>query len=108
MYITVEGARIYLVDEGQGQPVLSLHGNPDSADMWRGVITQLQGEYRCLAIDLPGFGRSEVPAQFDASLESEAQFIADLVSVLGITQPLDIVGHDFGGHFALAWAIRHP
>ena len=108
MYVEVEGAKIYAVDEGEGQPVLFLHGNPDSADMWSGVIERLKGKYRCIAIDLPGFGRSEAPATFDASLESEARFVDDLVSALGITQPLDIVGHDFGGHFALAWAIKHP
>lgn len=108
MFVGVEGARIYVVDEGEGQPVLFLHGNPDSADMWSGVIERLKGNYRCIAIDLPGFGRSEAPASFDASLESEARFVDDLVIALGITQPLDIVGHDFGGHFALAWTITHP
>jgi pimeloyl-ACP methyl ester carboxylesterase len=108
MNVDVEGARIYVVDEGEGQPVLFLHGNPDSADMWSGVIERLKGKYRCIAIDLPGFGRSEAPASFDATLESEARFVDDLLSALGITAPLDIVGHDFGGHFALAWAISHP
>jgi pimeloyl-ACP methyl ester carboxylesterase len=108
MNVTVEGASIYVVDEGQGQPVLFLHGNPDSADMWSEVISKLKGKYRCMAIDLPGFGRSEAPAEFDATLESEARFVDDLVAALGITEPLNIVGHDFGGHFALAWAIRHP
>src|SRR3982751_356877 len=103
MHVKVEGARIYVVEEGesQGHPVLFLHGNPDSADMWSGVIDRLKTKhrYRCIAIDLPGFGRSEAPAGFDASLESEARFVDDLVSALGITEPLDIVGHDFGGHF---------
>jgi len=108
MNVDVEGARIYVVDEGEGQPVLFLHGNPDSADMWSGVIERLKGKYRCITIDLPGFGRSEAPASFDATLESEARFVDDLVAALGITVPLDIVGHDFGGHFALAWAISHP
>ena len=112
MYVDVEGARIYVSDpepakDGESQPVLFLHGNPDSADMWSGVIERLKDKYRCIAIDLPGFGRSEAPASFDASLESEARFVDDLVIALGITVPLDIVGHDFGGHFALAWAITH-
>jgi pimeloyl-ACP methyl ester carboxylesterase len=97
-----------VVEEGDGQPVLFLHGNPDSADLWSGVIERLKGKYRCIAIDLPGFGRSEAPASFDATLESEARFVDDLVAALGIIVPLDIVGHDFGGHFALAWAISHP
>jgi len=107
MYVDVEGARIYIADEGEGQPVLFLHGNPDSADMWSGVIERLEGKYRCIAIDLPGFGRSEAPASFDATLESEARFVDYLVVALGINAPLDVVGHDFGGHFALAWAITH-
>jgi len=108
MNLQVEDASIYVVDEGQGQPVLFLHGNPDSADMWGEVIDRLKGKYRCIAIDLPGFGRSEAPVGFDASLESEARFVDDLVGALSVKEPLNIVGHDFGGHFALAWAIRNP
>lgn len=106
--VTVDGAQIYLLDEGAGTPTLFLHGNPDSADLWLDVIARLKDKYRCLAIDLPGFGRSEVPANFEVSLDGYARFIDALVNAIGIKEPLNLVGHDFGAHFGLAWAIKHP
>jgi pimeloyl-ACP methyl ester carboxylesterase len=105
---TVGGAPIFVIDEGAGVPTLFLHGNPDSAELWRGPIARLRDRHRCLAPDLPGFGRSGVPAGFDGSLAAMARFVDDLVAALGIGGPLNIVGHDFGGRFALAWAIAHP
>jgi pimeloyl-ACP methyl ester carboxylesterase len=108
MDITVAGSRVYYRDEGSGPPILFLHGNPDSADLWSGVIERLRGEFRCLAPDLPGFGRSAPPPTFDGSLEQEAAWVEGLVTALGLTEPINLVGHDFGGHFGLAWAIRHP
>jgi pimeloyl-ACP methyl ester carboxylesterase len=105
---TVGGAPIHLIDAGSGTPTLFLHGDPDSADLWGGVIARLRDQHRCLAPDLPGFGRSGVPGGFDGSLARMARFVDDLVAALGVREPLNLVGHDFGGHFALAWAIEHP
>lgn len=108
MYVTAAGSRVYYRDEGSGPPILFLHGNPDSADLWNGVIEPLRDTFRCLALDLPGFGRSAAPPGFDGSLEQEAAWVDGVVTALGITEPINLVGHDFGGHFSLAWAIRHP
>lgn len=108
MQISIQQATIYYVDKGTGEPVLFLHGNPDSADMWNGVIDRISYEYRCLAIDLPGFGRSEIPAGFDCTLEAMAAFVENVIQALGITEPIHLVTHDFGAHFGLPWAIRHP
>jgi pimeloyl-ACP methyl ester carboxylesterase len=65
MAFTVQNVNVHLVEEGSGPPILFLHGNPDSADMWRAVIVSLREQFRCLAPDLPGFGRSSAPADFD-------------------------------------------
>ena len=108
MYLTVAGSRVYYRDEGSGPPILFLHGNPNSADLWSGVIERLRDDFRCLALDLPGFGRSAAPPAFDGSLEQEAAWVDGVVTALGISEPINLVGHDFGGHFGLAWAIRHP
>src|SRR5690349_6630806 len=103
--LTVQNVPVYLIDEGTGTPTLFLHGNPDSADMWRPVIDRLRDSFRCLAADLPGFGRSGTLPAFDGSLESMARWVDDVVTAIGIREPLNIVGHDFGGQFAPAWAI---
>lgn len=108
MTLTVQGAKVHLVDVGSGTPTLFLHGNPDSADVWRGVIADMKGSFRCLAPDLPGFGRSQALADFDASAEGLAQWVDDLISAIGITEPLNLVVHDFGGPFGLTWAVQHP
>lgn len=108
MMVMVGGAAIAVRDEGAGPPTLFLHGNPDSSDLWTGLIDALRGEFRCLAPDLPGFGDSAVPANFDPTLSGMARFVDDLATALGLTGSLNLVGHDFGAQFALAWAIEHP
>ena len=108
MSIAVQGVEVFVKDSGSGEPVLLLHGNPDSADLWDDVIARLQGRYRCLAIDLPAFGRSRAPRGFDCSFENLGRFVDGVVEEIGIAEPLILVAHDFGGAFAMAWAAMHP
>jgi pimeloyl-ACP methyl ester carboxylesterase len=108
MPVTVQQAKIHLVDQGTGTPTLFLHGVADSSDVWSGVISRLKHHYRCLAPDLPAFGRSTAPENFDCSLQNMADFVDGLVDAIGIKEPLNLVVHDFGGPFGLAWAVKHP
>lgn len=64
--------------------------------------------YRCIAPDLPGYGRSTAPDDIDYSLEGMAAFVDGLITALGIDEPLNLVVHDIGGPFGLAWAVKHP
>jgi haloalkane dehalogenase len=96
------------VDRGAGQPVLFLHGNPDTSELWEPVIARLCGEMRCIAPDLPGFGGSGVPHAFDCSLDGLARWVDGFAATAGLHGQLDLVVHDIGGFFGLAWAIRHP
>jgi pimeloyl-ACP methyl ester carboxylesterase len=107
MAVIVHNAHIHLWDQGTGIPTLFLHGNPDTADLWSGVIAHLQTRYRCIAPDLPGFGRSVAPADFDCSLTHWGHFIDDLLAALHITEPINLVVHDLGGNIGLAWAVMH-
>ena len=108
MALSVGRTRIHLVDEGQGPPILFLHGNPDSSEVWGGIIPRLSPQHRCIAPDLPGFGRSTAPDDVDYSLAGMADWVDGLVTALGIREPLHLVVHDIGGPFGLAWAVRHP
>jgi pimeloyl-ACP methyl ester carboxylesterase len=108
MNLTVQNATIFMKETGEGPPTLFLHGNPDSSIMWRGVIEEMKTRFRCLAPDLPGFGHSSIPPGFDFSLESFAAFINDLLDAAGITEPVNLVMHDFGGPYGLSFAVRHP
>ena len=108
MSVIVQGVEVYTRDSGHGDPVLFLHGNPDSADTWHEVIARLEPHFRCIAIDLPGFARSKAPAGFDCSIDNLGRFIASLLESLAIDAPVNLVSHDFGGAFAMAFACAHP
>jgi pimeloyl-ACP methyl ester carboxylesterase len=106
--LTVQNTQIYLTDRGTGIPTLFLHGVPDSADLWDGVIPHLESSFRCIAPDLPGFGRSTAPADFDCTLDGLASWVDAFVESLGLNEPVNLVVADFGGLFALPWAIKNP
>lgn len=106
--IRVQDADVFVHREGRGRPLLMLHGNPDSHRLWLPMIAQLKGHHDCLAPDLPGFGASAVPPRNDVTLDGFARWVDDLVTALGIDEPVDLVVHDIGGFYGLAWAVRHP
>ncbi len=91
---------------GDGPPVLFLHGNPDTHSVWSSTVALLTG-YRCLAPDLPGFGASRAPADFDMSLENQGDFVRGLAAALELDR-FHLVVHDIGGAFGLAFAAQHP
>ena len=106
--IRVGRCDVHVVDEGNGVPTLFLHGNPDSSEVWDGIVAALSPQVRCIAPDLPGFGHSTAPDDFDCSLEGMAAFVDQLVAALGIEEPLNLVVHDIGGPYGLAWAVLYP
>ncbi len=101
-------ADTYLIDRGQGETILFLHGVPDSADMWQPFIETLSADYRTIAADLPGLGRSGVPADFDFSLDAMAGWVDQVLMSANVTGKITLVVHDFGGHYGLAWAVKNP
>jgi pimeloyl-ACP methyl ester carboxylesterase len=105
------GVRVRLVDEGAGPPVLLLHGNPDNADEWKALITLLKDEFRCLAPDLPGYGRRgqsfALPQTYRYSLEDQVAFIDALLAHEGIQEKLTLVVHDIGGIMGIPWAASN-
>src|SRR5580700_11092023 len=85
--VRVGDADIHVTEWGAGPPVLLLHGNPDSGVMWEGIAERLAPHYRCIAPDLPGFGQSEVPANFERSLDGLAQFVERFLDAAAIERP---------------------
>jgi pimeloyl-ACP methyl ester carboxylesterase len=108
MFVNVQGAKIYFADSGKGAPTLFLHGIPDSGSVWDDVTRVVSRSVRCIVPDLPGFGQSEVPAGFEVSLYDMAAFVDAFLTAAGISEPVNLVVHDIGGPFGLAWAVRHP
>jgi pimeloyl-ACP methyl ester carboxylesterase len=102
----VDGRKVFAVDAGSGEPVLLLHGYPQSASCWRHQIAALSDNHHVVAPDWPGFGRSDPPSTaptYDNSLD----WIERLVERLG-WQRFNLCAHDYGGFVGLGYAIRHP
>jgi haloalkane dehalogenase len=106
--IEVFGSAVHVLRRGLGSPTLMLHGNPDSSVMWVPLIERLEGHCDCIAPDLPGFGRTPVPARNEATLEWAADWVDGLIKDIVVETPLDLIVHDIGGFIGLAWAVRHP
>ena len=93
------------VDVGEGRVALFVHGIATSGHLWRNVIGELEGERRCIAIDLPLHGAT--PPRDDYSLPALAESIEDFCDALGLTG-VDLIANDTGGAVAQVFAARHP
>jgi haloalkane dehalogenase len=107
-YVDQHGLRMHYVDEGDGAPVLLLHGEPTWAFLYRKVIPQLVPVARVVAPDLFGFGRSDKPVDrewysYDSHCESIARFV-EALDLRGVT----VVAHDWGGPIGLRVAVERP
>ena len=90
---------INLIDEGQGEVVVLLHGWGARADLYRTIINPLVTKYRVVAPDFPGFGKSTEPG-FPYSIEDYAAFVSALVDELGVDK-VHLIGHSHGGRTVL-------
>ncbi|GLL08115.1 alpha/beta fold hydrolase [Dactylosporangium matsuzakiense] len=105
--LDIDGHRLHYIDEGSGPTLLFLHGNPTWSFVWRGVIARLSGSFRCVAPDLPGFGLSTAPPDFDGRPASIAAVIERFVTELNLRDAV-LVAQDWGGPIGLAVAERMP
>lgn len=92
---------------GPGRPVLFVHGLATSSYLWRNVIGELDGQRRCVAIDLPAHGQTPATASQDLSLPGLARFVADCCDALELAE-IDLVANDTGGAIAQVFAAGHP
>lgn len=107
-----DGTRVAYVDQGEGSPVLLLHGCPFSSFVWRNVIDRLSGPtatpgLRCIAPDLLGLGDTETPVDADWRVTAQAAAVLELLDRLGLER-VAVVGHDQGGAVAQLLTARHP
>ncbi|MBI2890169.1 MAG: alpha/beta fold hydrolase [Nitrospirae bacterium] len=103
--IAVDGHQIHYVDEGTGEIILMLHGNPTWAYLYRHLIHALSGEYRCVAPDHLGFGFSDKPYRADYSMRAHIMRLTQFVRKLAL-KDVTLVGQDWGGIIGLGWAVR--
>ncbi len=94
------------LEDGAGDTVLFIHGNPTSSYLWRNVIPHVSDTHRAIAVDLIGMGASGKPDN-DYTFADHASYLDAFVEELGLTD-LTLVGHDWGAALAWDFARRHP
>jgi len=110
------GIALSCLDEGprDGEVVVMLHGNPSWSFYWRHLAAGLSDRYRCIVPDHVGMGLSDRPddgadasPRYDYTLQSRVEDIATLLDSLGITGPVTLAVHDWGGMIGFGWALSH-
>lgn len=104
-YVEVHGSQIHYVEEGTGDPILFLHGNPTSSYLWRNIMPYVQSHARCLAMDLIGMGKSDKP-DIDYSFFDHSEYVEGFIETLGL-QNLTLVIHDWGSALGFHYAMRN-
>jgi pimeloyl-ACP methyl ester carboxylesterase len=106
-YTEAPGFRMHYVDEGQGETLLALHGEPTWGYLFRDLIQTLSPQYRVVVPDHMGFGKSETPSDRSYFLQDHIDNLERFVLDLDL-RDITLVMHDFGGPAGMGLAIRHP
>lgn len=109
-YKTVLGKQMAYIDEGTGDPIVFLHGNPTSIYLWRNVIPHLEGRGRIIAVDMIGMGDSDKldnTKEGNYSLAENSKYTFALLEAIGVTENVTLVLHDWGSGVGFNWANQH-
>jgi len=105
-----DGLRLHYIDEGSGDPVIMLHGNPTWSFLYRHLLHALVDSNRVIVPDHIGCGLSDKPddSRYTYTLASRVDDLERLLDHLGLDRELTLVLHDWGGMIGMAYAARHP
>ncbi|OGV50305.1 MAG: alpha/beta hydrolase [Lentisphaerae bacterium GWF2_52_8] len=106
-YFKVRDYRMHYVDEGKGNPVVMVHGNPTWSFFYRGLITEFSRTNRVIAPDHLGCGLSDKPQDFEYRLETHIDNLENLILSLDL-EKITLIVHDWGGAIGMGFAVRHP
>lgn len=98
------------LDEGRGEPVVMVHGNPTWGFYFRNLVLSIREGFRCIVPDHIGCGLSDKPplGDYDYALKSRVDDLERLLDERGVTKDITLVVHDWGGMIGMAFAARHP
>lgn len=105
-YIAVLGSKMAYVDEGSGDPIVFLHGQPTSSYLWRNITPHLEGKGRLIAPDNIGFGRSDQP-DIAYTFGDHYRYFEAFMNELGL-ENVTLVMHDWGSGLSLHFAAQNP
>ena len=104
-FVDVFGSKMHYVEEGEGDPILFLHGNPTSSYLWRHILPHLESGARVIAPDLIGMGKSDKP-DLEYRLVDHVRYAEGFIEALGLQQ-VTLVVHDWGSALGFHYARRH-
>lgn len=101
------GFKQHYIDEGAGEPIVCLHGEPTWGYLYRHMVEPLAANNRVVVPDHMGFGKSETPQDRPYTLQTHTENLAALIEHLGLSD-ITFVIQDWGGLIGTAYAVRHP
>jgi haloalkane dehalogenase len=109
-YLNRRGYRYHYLDEGQGEPLVMLHGNPSWSFMYRDLVRAFRDNYRTVVPDHIGCGLSDKPPgeDYPYTLEERVSDLEALLNETGIESNVTLIMHDWGGPIGMTYAARHP
>jgi pimeloyl-ACP methyl ester carboxylesterase len=109
-FLSRNGNQLHYLNEGEGEPVVMVHGNPSWSYYYRNLVSELSGEYQCIVPDHIGCGLSDKPDDplYDYTLKSRIDDLEALLEHLDVKQNITLVLHDWGGMIGMGFAARHP
>lgn len=105
--IEVKGIKMNYYESGNGPVVLYLHGLPSSSYLWRNVVPITSPNSRSIAVDLAGYGKSDLPSDSDYGLENQYKYVEGFIEALNLKN-ITLVVNDLGSVFGLRYAVNHP
>jgi pimeloyl-ACP methyl ester carboxylesterase len=106
-YLSLGSLRYHYLDEGSGQPLLFVHGNPTWSFYWRNLILGLRDQHRCIAVDHIGCGLSDKPQDYPYTLAQHVENLVTLVEKLDLKN-VTLLAHDWGGAIGLGTVLKLP
>ena len=109
-YMNLKGLKYHFIDEGRGDPVVMIHGNPTWSFYYRELVKELSTHFRAIAVDHIGCGLSDKPDknEYNYSLKQRVDDIEALFDHLELSERVTLILHDWGGMIGMAYALRNP
>ena len=106
-FIVVKGSQIHYVEEGNGDPILFLHGIPTNLYLWRNVIPEVSKNGRAIALDLVGYGKSDMPKMGGYGANNQYSYLEGFIEQMGLKN-ITLVINDLGSVYGMHYAVNHP
>lgn len=109
-FLNRNGQQYHYLDEGTGEPVVMVHGNPSWSFYYRNLVSALSTKYRCIVPDHIGSGFSDKPSDkdYEYTLKNRIDDLEALLDSLELKKDITLVVHDWGGMIGMGYAARHP